>query len=283
MVNMPPQNELQEQSADLAELADGAFAALVARCPAADLTRVRGFLDIIAGRSRPAFHADQSTQVPPLHFPGLPAEPFLSTDLFPEVRELTSAYEVIRKETARLLDGTLQPEHFGEKWRPRRHNEAAAERDWQKWKRFMFYEGGAQGRRDENCRACPETSRLVDRIVGGYDDFMSAGILIQEGRMTLKPHVDNFNLYVSLFLPIVVPGACGVGAAAERRPLEAGMCVAFDNSFLHYSWNDSDQPRAVLALYRLTPHITPAESAAWAYLKHTYGHLLVQAARRQAS
>ena len=277
---MPLQNELREESADLFELADGAFADLVARFPSSDLTRMRGFLDNITGRSAPAFHPHQSSAVPPLHFPGPPNEPFLDTDLFPEARELTTAYEEIKRATAGLLDGTLQTEHFGDRWRPSRQNEAADEPAWHKWTKFMFYDGGASERLDDNCRACPDTSALIDRITGAYDDFVSAGVLIQQGRMTLKPHVDNFNLYVTLFLPLVVPGPCGVAAAEERRPLEAGRCVAFDNSFLHYSWNDSDQPRTVLALYRLTPHITPTESAAWTYLKKTYGHLLSRAARR---
>jgi aspartate beta-hydroxylase len=282
MVNMPLQNELHQESADPLELAESALADLVARFPASDLTRMRGLLDNISGRSTPSFHPHQSSEEMPLHFPGLPNEPFLNTDLFPEVSELTSAYDVIMAETAGLLDGTLQPKHFGDEWRPRRQNEAAAEPAWRKWKKFMFYDGGASVRLDDNCSACPATSQLIDRIVGGYADFVTAGVLVQEGRMTLKPHVDNFNLYVSLFMPLVVPGPCGVAAAGERRMLEAGKCVAFDNSFLHYSWNDSDRPRTVLALYRLTPRVTPTEAAAWVYLKKTYGRLFLRAARKAA-
>lgn len=263
----------------LNELADTALADLAAQFPGGDLTRVRGFLDNIAGRTTPVFHPYQQSESPPLHFPGLPDEPFLSTDLFPEARELTDAFEMINEETSRLIDGTLQARPFTSKYWPRERNEAADEPTWRKWKRFMFYDGGASARYDDNCRACPATSQLIDRIVSGYDDFLTAGILIQEGRMTLKPHVDNFNLFVSLFLPLTIPGPCGVGAAAERRPLEAGKCVAFDNSYLHYSWNDSDSPRTVLALYRLTPRLTPIEAAAWVHLKKTYGYLFARAPR----
>lgn len=277
---MPLQNDVRDASAELCELADSALADLGAKHPSSELTRMRGFLDIITGRAEPVFHAQQGTAVAPLHFPDLPNEPFLSTDLFPEAAVVTAAYDMIADETARLLDGTLHGEHFGDRWRPRRQNEAADEPTWHKWKKFMFYDGGPDNRLDANCQACPKTSALVDQIVAGYQDFMSAGILIQESRLTLKPHVDNFNLYVSLFLPLSIPGPCGVGAADERRDLEAGKCVAFDNSFHHYSWNDSDRPRTVLALYRLNPHLTPTEAAAWAYLKKTYGHLLFGAVQR---
>jgi aspartyl/asparaginyl beta-hydroxylase (cupin superfamily) len=276
---MSLENERRDASTGLLELGESALADLVTRFPSSDLTRVRGFIDNITGRTIPIFHPHQSTAAPPIHFPGLPNEPFLDTALFPEARELMAAYLVIKRETARVLDGSLPLKHFGSTWRPRPHNEAADEMAWKKWKRFMFYSGDPTRRLDDNCRMCPETSALIDRVAGAADDFLTAGILVQEGRMTLKPHVDDFNLFVTLMLPIVVPGPCGVAVGGERRLLEAGTCVAFDNSFFHYTWNDTDQARIVLVLYRLTPHITAAESAAWAYLKKTYGPLLARVAR----
>jgi hypothetical protein len=165
-----------------------------------------------------------------------------------------------------LLTGAVQAQSYESKAQPERP----------KWKKLVFYAGGPEARQDDSCRAFPVTSALVDRIVGGYEDFLSAGFLIHDGRMAIEPHVDWFNLYVSLWLPIVVPDDCGLEVGTERRLLEAGRCIAFDNSYFHSSWNSSQEPRIVLAFYRLTPRLTPVEARAFVYLKNTYGQRLFE-------
>jgi aspartyl/asparaginyl beta-hydroxylase (cupin superfamily) len=242
-------------------LTDQAFADVSARFPVRDLTRVRDFLEIVSGQSRPVFHAYQSTKLPPVHFPGLPAEPFYETSAFAEARDLEQEFELIRDEAGCLLTGAVTPKPYESKGITR----------WPKWKKLTFYEQGRSGRVPETFEQFPATGQLVDRLVPEYEDFLSIGFLIQDGNMRLAPHIDWFNLYVSLWLPIIVPAGCGIEVAGERRELKAGKCIAFDNSFMHSSWNDSDEPRIVFAIYRLTPRITRIEAKAFMYIRETYG------------
>jgi aspartyl/asparaginyl beta-hydroxylase (cupin superfamily) len=248
---------------DVAALAGHAYADLASRFPEGELARVRGFLDIVGGRAEPSFHPLQSTKIPRVHFPGLPAEPFYETALFAEMPALEAAYEAVREETSQFLTGGVTAAQY----------ESRREPTWPKWKKFVFYDGGPHRRQDENCRAFPVTSALVDRIAAGYEDFLSAGFLVHDGRMTIEPHIDWFNLYVSLWLPVFVPPGCGLEVGGQQRLLEAGTCIAFDNSFMHSSWNHSDEPRIVLALYRLTPRLTHTEARAFVHLKKTYARL----------
>lgn len=264
-----PSDSLPVPDVDLSGLADRAFDDLASRLPARELTRVRGFLDNVCGRTSPSFHAHQSTQVPPLHFPGLPPAPFLHRSLFDEVNELEAAFPAIRQECAALLDGTRRLVQYERTDTP----------EWPRWKKLVFYDGGPHARVEDNGRAFPVTSAVIDRVVARYEDFLSAGFLVHDGQVAIKPHVDWFNLYVSLWLPIYVPPGCGVEAGGERRLLVEGECIAFDNSYRHASWNDSDLPRIVVAIYRITPHLTKTETTAFVHLKKSYGQFLLQAMR----
>lgn len=266
---MPSETVLQKERSSLAQLTDEAFADVLSKFPHDDLTRVRGFLDNLSGRSKPVFHKHQSTELGSCHFPGLPDAPYPDPSLFFEVPELESAFDAIREEARQLVDGRVQMIQFGEKWKHREHNEVITESEWPKWKRLPFYNGYT--RRDENCANFPVTSGIIDRLVPQYDDFDHSTFLIHDGKMRLEPHIDIFNLYVSLWLPIFVPADCGLEVAGQRRTLTEGKCIAFDNSYLHSTWNNSDQPRVVFSICRITPLITHAEAAAYKYIKNTYG------------
>lgn len=265
---MPPQTTVYDPR-ELVAMGEQAYADLASRFPASDLTRVRGFLDNACGRTTPSYHPHQSSQVPPLHIPGLPPGPFLDKAMFEETAALEQAYPEIRQECASFLDGRQHAVQYERTDTP----------EWPRWKKLVFYDGGPHARIEENCRAFPFTSGVVDRIVAGWEDFLSAGFLVHDGQVAIKPHVDWFNLYVSIFLPIYVPPDCGLEVGNERRLLVEGECIGFDNSYRHASWNHSDKPRIVLAIYRFTPHLTGNELAAFIILKKQYGQLLVQAMR----
>jgi aspartate beta-hydroxylase len=243
-------------------LADQVVADLEARFPVQELTRVRRFVQTLTGQAQPSFHLHQSTNIPPVHFPDLPCEPFFDTNVFEEAQELEEAFDLIRRESNQLLIRSVSPKQYESRGGPP---------NWPNWKKLVFYEHGPSGRVQQAFEQFPETGRLVDRLVPRYEDFLSIGFLIQDGNVKLSPHIDWFNLYVSLWLPIVVPDDCGIQVASERRELVVGKCIAFDNSFLHSSWNESDQPRIVFAIYRLTPRITRVEAMAFTYIRQTYG------------
>jgi hypothetical protein len=255
---------------ELERMAEAALATLAARFPGHDLTRVRGFIEHATGRTTPVFHEHQSSNAPPLHFPGLPADPFFDVALFPERTELELAFDDVRREVADAFSTTVEASVY----------ESGATPRWPQWKKVTFYAGGPHARQDALCDAFPLTSGLVDRIVAGYRDFLTAGLLIQDGKMAITPHVDWFNVYVSLWLPIIVPPGCGLEVGGQRRVLEAGRCIAFENTYFHSSWNDSDEPRIVLAFYRLSPRLTPTEVEAFIHLKDRYGDQLFSRPRR---
>lgn len=274
---MPPETLLHDKPSNTSQLADEAYADLVARFPNENLTRLRGFLDNIAGRTTPVFHKDQSTELGTFHFPDLPYAPFIDPGLFFETPELEASFETVRAEASRFLDGSARLQQFGEAWHAKSHNEVIAESEWPKWKRLPFYNG--YERRDENCALCPNTAAIIDRLVPQYGDFDHASFLVHDGKMTLMPHIDIFNLYVSLWLPIFVPEDCGIEVGGQRGTMTEGKCLAFDNSYIHTTWNNSDSPRIILSVCRLTPHLTDVETAAFKHIKNTYGHRLDAAAK----
>lgn len=112
-----------------------------------------------------------------------------------------------------------------------------------KWKSYWLY---AYGRKmADNCRRCPETTRLISTIPGIKTAFFS---ILAPGKH-IPEHSGPYAGVLRYHLGLIVPRrkeACRIRVGSELAHWEEGRSVVFDDSYLHEVWNDTDEERVVL-------------------------------------
>lgn len=234
------------------------LAAVAAAYPDADLARVRGYADHVAGR-RQVF-VQQPTGG---HFPYLPAFEYFDRALFPWLSALEAATGEIAAELRAVWDEGLDDARPyvrfdagtpANQWEELNHNPA--------WSAWFFWENGV---RDEaHCARCPATAALLDRLplldIPGKAPTVMFSILAPRTR--IPAHTGTSNVRVTVHLPLVVPPGCRFRVGSQTREWREGEAWAFDDTIEHEAWNDSDRPRAILIVDAWNPLLTEAERAA---------------------
>jgi len=112
-----------------------------------------------------------------------------------------------------------------------------------RWKSYWLY---AYGRKTaDNCRRCPETTRLIDTIPGIKTAFFS---ILAPGKH-IPEHSGPYAGVLRYHLGLVVPRrkeACRIRVGSDLAHWEEGRSLIFDDSHPHEVWNDTDEERAVL-------------------------------------
>jgi beta-hydroxylase len=152
----------------------------------------------------------------------------------------------------------------------RRELEALPSGDFIPWKETFLYTTGwdvfglyAFGKRvEDNCRACPETVAIVERIPG----LVTAGFSALKPQTHIQPHVgysycysnsgqlDRQELNSSVLrchLALIVPPAlthfgCAIRVGEELENWVEGKCLVFDDTIQHEAWNRTEGTRVVL-------------------------------------
>jgi ornithine lipid ester-linked acyl 2-hydroxylase len=97
---------------------------------------------------------------------------------------------------------------------------------------------------EENCRLCPQTTHLMERI----PDLVTAGFsVLAPGTHTVfstKFIADRLHCHLGL----VTPDQCGIQIEESCQTWHEGKCLIFDNAVNHQMWNWSDSPRVVLLI-----------------------------------
>lgn len=218
--------------------------------PAA-LIRVKEYLDHKFDRSK------AGTQTPgpfsTSRFTGLRSIPVYDNQEFDWVRLLEDNALHIREEfTALRRSGLLKPH-------PQNLLEHGA------WNTYYFYSNGL--RFEDNCRQCPVTSSVIDRIDGAgeagqvYFSVMSAGTHV-------NAHRGPTNTRIRCHLGLVVPENSVIRVEQQHLHWRELGCIVFDDSFEHEVWNPEAE-RAVLIVDLWHPDLTREER--WA-LKTVSGY-----------
>ena len=112
-----------------------------------------------------------------------------------------------------------------------------------KWKTYWLY---AYGRKmADNCRSCPETTRLIEAIPAIKTAFFS----ILAPRKHIPEHRGPYAGVLRYHLGLIVPRhkeACRIRVGSEMAHWEEGKSLVFDDTYLHEVWNDTDEERVVL-------------------------------------
>jgi aspartyl/asparaginyl beta-hydroxylase (cupin superfamily) len=111
------------------------------------------------------------------------------------------------------------------------------------WKSYWLY---AYGRKTaDNCRRCPETTRLIEMIPGIKTAFFS---ILAPGKH-ITEHTGPYAGVLRYHLGLIVPRqktACRIRVGSDVAHWEEGRSLVFDDTYPHEVWNETDEERVVL-------------------------------------
>jgi aspartate beta-hydroxylase len=177
-------------------------------------------------------------------YPGLPSQPWYDPATMPAALELERAAPQIIAEYRRLDPRAFAPE-----------NEPIARTG--AWDVFILYERGR--RHDERCRLFPAVTAIVEahRTVRSLAGLVYFSRLAPHSRVA--PHRGPTNMRVRTHLGIDIPPECGIRVGDTSATWQTGKCIAFDDSFPHEVWNESDRERIVLVVDLWHPDLSDDE------------------------
>ena len=180
-------------------------------------------------------------------------------ELFPWAAQLEANWQAIRDEADAVLKhrhaippmGTVSPDH--KRLDPER-----------KWQSFFLSAYGV--RADVNCARCPETTRLVENIPG----LKTAMFSIHAPGMHIPSHVGVSKFLINGHLGLRVPkdrDKCRIMVDGKLYTWAEGKFIAFDETYRHEVWNDTDESRVILLVQFDRPMRFPANALAWVFMK----------------
>lgn len=165
-------------------------------------------------------------------------KPVFDKSVFPWIADFETHWEQCRRELENILQTRDELPTFHE-LSPDQYRISTGDN----WKTFGFYVFG--DRFDPNCRRCPETARLLDRV----PHIRNAWFSILAPHYRIPAHRGPTNGIVRIHLGLIVPqdsANCRIRVDDEIFGWEEGKCVVFDDYYEHEVWNDTDEQRVVL-------------------------------------
>lgn len=201
------------------------------------------------------------------------ASPVLATEQFPWVKDIEASADKIRHE----LDGILQRRDELPNFQDVTPGVDAINQD-SNWKTWFFFGYGV--RIDQNCAACPETTRALERIPGMKTAFFS---ILSPGKH-IPEHFGPFNGVLRYHLGLQVPKNaenCRIRVHDQIYHWNAGESLIFDDTFNHEVWNDTDEQRVVLFVDFVRPCRWPGNFYNWCVLTIASSLPMLKTARKQ--
>lgn len=196
------------------------------------------------------------------YFPELPQIQFYERAAVPFLDDVEDAFEEIRGELVEVLreGDDFKPYVEPNRTRPTTR-EMAGMVDNPKWGAFYLVKNGAAV--PENAERCPKTLAAMEKCPLTQIRGRAPSILFSllRPRSRIPPHTGFLNARLICHLPLIVPGKCGLRVGNDSREVVEGQAWAFDDSFEHEAWNDSDEPRVILLFEVWRPELTDVERA----------------------
>ncbi len=194
-----------------------------------------------------------------LYVPYLPQRQFFERDEFDWVTELEAEAGAIRQELVTLLeqDADFRPYVEAEADRPRK--DFAGLLDDPRWSAFYLWKDGALV--EENAARCPRTVAALGKVPLSRIGSRTPSVLFSMLRpgAHIPPHHGMLNSRLICHLPLIVPDGCWLRVGNERREVESGRMMIFDDSIEHEAKNESDQTRIILLFDIWRPELSVHE------------------------
>lgn len=184
---------------------------------------------------------DHSTFMAPVNcflyaFSKIPSQPYHALETFPELTLLQDNWQAIRTEALALESEKRIVATDG-------HEDAGFNSFFRTgWKRFhlKWYGNELVSARKQ----CPYTCHLLDQIPSVKAAMFAS---LPPGARLVK-HRDPYAGSMRYHLGLVTPGDpdCSIFVDGEQYTWQDGEGVVFDETFIHYAENKTDQPRIVL-------------------------------------
>ncbi len=169
-------------------------------------------------------------------FSAVPSKPYLDRSKFPELDVLKDNWEVIREEAMHLFDeGYIRAAE--------KNNDAGFGSFFKKgWKRFYLKWYGKPLPSAE--ALCPKTVALLNAI----PDIKAAMFAVLPPHSKLNAHRDPFAGSLRYHLGLITPNSdkCRILVDGEPHAWGDGKDVVFDETYVHWVENDTDQTRVIL-------------------------------------
>lgn len=198
----------------------------------------------LRGRARLRFDrqlVDHSVVLAPYNllmyaFSAVPAKPILDRAGFPQLDLLRENWRTIRDEAAQLFDlGLIRTSEA--------HNDASFESFFKRgWKRFYLKWYGEPLPSAE--ALCPRTVALLRQLPGAKAAMFA---LLPPGSV-LKPHRDPFAGSLRYHLGLITPNSedCRIFIDGNVYVWRDGEDIVFDETYVHWAENRTDQTRVIL-------------------------------------
>ncbi|HEX7341450.1 MAG TPA: aspartyl/asparaginyl beta-hydroxylase domain-containing protein [Rhodanobacteraceae bacterium] len=168
-------------------------------------------------------------------FSRTPARPILDRSAFPQLDVLREHWQIIRDEALALADA-------GHVARASEHHDASFNSFIkQGWKRFYLKWYGEP--LASAAALCPKTVELVNAI----PDIKAAMFAVLAPHSKLNPHRDPFAGSLRYHLGLITPNSrdCAIFVDGEEHAWGDGKDVVFDETFVHWVDNKTDQTRII--------------------------------------
>lgn len=202
----------------------------------------------------------------------IPTTPLIDPRAFAWTRGLERHADVIRDEAERILRyrGAIPPL---DQISPD-HARIASDGKWQS---FFLY--GYGFRHDENCARAPRTAAIVAQI----PDLNSAFFSVLAPGAHIPRHKGVTQGLVTCHLGVIVPAKaerCRIQVGHQEAHWRQDRVLAFDDTYPHEVWNQTDELRCVLLIQVKRPVRRPGKWVADAFLGAVRRTGFVQDARR---
>jgi len=179
----------------------------------------------------------------------VPNKKYFDSSEFPWVEEIESEWHLMQAELNQLLkERNTIPDVCDIS------EEQLKVVDFGEWQSFAFLFHGQKI--ENNCKRCPESYRLMQKI----PRIKTALFSILESNVEIAEHRGPFKGYLRYHLGLKIPKEkekCALRLGGEVRHWEEGKSLIFDDTFNHDAWNKSDETRVVLFVDFIRPMPKP--------------------------
>ncbi len=168
----------------------------------------------------------------------LPCTPFLENSHFECAKNLEQNWDKINKEFKQVWEHPDQIPSFHEISPDQKRISKG-----KKWKTFALFIFANEV--TENCKLCPDTTKILKSI----DGLQNAWFSILAPGYKIPPHRGPTRALIRCHLGLLIPEdkySCWIRVDKQKKYWEAGTCMFFDDTFEHEVENNTSEYRAVL-------------------------------------